>query len=251
VNVSGVHVPSRPFVPHDQQMAKFTRLEKANPGQAVLGETLREVQTRIKSLPSSFSRMMEEALAFLEEQFKNEKSGISNQIRSLLDTLQTVKNLHQVENEDADKKIKTVINPLLIMGETFKTMLDDMYTDAKETASVLKCLEESVEDQTKLCNDLLETLCIAVDTLHRRLGLKDAVVINIPKEPLFRQSEMLEKSLYCNRRVLCPSSTNVSYHATNKSLVRNFTCAVNPVQSCFDFSAIMEVDSDTDDECEE
>lgn len=251
MSVSGVHVPSRLFVPHDQQMAKFTRLEKANPGQAVLGGTLREVQTRINSLPSSFSRMMEEALAFLEEQFKNEKSGMSNQIRSLVDSLQTVKNLHEAENEGAGEKIKTVLNPCLSMAETFKTMLDELYTDAKETASVLKCLEKSIEDQTKLCDDLLATLYLAVDTLHNRLGVKEAVVINNPKKHFFRQSEMSEETFYRNRRILCPSSTDVSYHATNKSLVGNFTCAVNPVQPCIDFSAIMEVDSDTDDECEE
>jgi len=190
-------------------------------------------------------------LAFLEDQFKNEKTGVSNQIRSHVDTLQTVKNLHEVEKEDAEKKNNALINPCLSLAETFKIMLGDLYTDAKKTASAMKCFEESIEDQIKLCNDLLETLYIVADTHHRRKGLKDAVVSNNAKEPFFRLSEMSDET-YRNRKKLSPSSTGASYHATNiKSSVRNFTCAVNPVQPSIDFSAIMEVDSDTDIEYEE
>ena len=64
---------SSSYYSHDQQRAKYSRVEKTNTDKAALGDTLREVQVRLSSVPSSCSRMLEEGLVFLEEEITKKK----------------------------------------------------------------------------------------------------------------------------------------------------------------------------------
>merc|ERR1719186_1393118 len=78
----------------EHQRAKYSRKENNSNRQAGLGQTLREVQTRLSSVPSSFSRMLEEALIFLEAMITNEEDMTSESVKSLRKMLvQTVEEL--------------------------------------------------------------------------------------------------------------------------------------------------------------
>ena len=65
--------PNMTLSSHDQQRAKYFKVENTSSDKAGLGQTLREVQARLSSVPSSCSRMLEEGLVFLEAEICKEK----------------------------------------------------------------------------------------------------------------------------------------------------------------------------------
>ena len=67
--------------------------------QSAIGDILRETEARITSIPSSSSRMLEEALVFLEDNVKTEKLSTLACVKSVSDVLQTVKGVLTVRNE--------------------------------------------------------------------------------------------------------------------------------------------------------
>merc|ERR1719508_172229 len=67
----------------DHQRAKYSMKENSSDRQAGLGQTLREVQTRLSSVPSTFSRMLEEALIFLEAMITKEEDMTSESVMTL------------------------------------------------------------------------------------------------------------------------------------------------------------------------
>ena len=144
------------FYSHDQQRAKYSRVEKTSTDKAALGDTLREVQVRLSSVPSSCSRMLEEGLVFLEGEITKENEMTMASVRSMTDVIETVSHLSQGNNCGETVKImKSAVKTSIEMVESVKKVLDTVQEDQKNTARVIDIIEDRLQN---LKNDNIELL---------------------------------------------------------------------------------------------
>ena len=231
---------SVPYSFPDQQRAKYTRVENTIPSQSALGDILRETQIRINSIPSSSSRMLEEALVFLEENVKKEQSETLAGIKSVSEILQTVKSVLILSNES--NKSKSLVKPCLLIAQSLKKLLDVIVKDQEDTSKVLDYLEEGIQEHEQLHQDVLKKLSHTVDALNYARG-KEA-----DEEEMFKKKSEKISYYSSNTRSKYDFSTTAPF--TAKKVVRNF-CVRRQEKPVIDFSSVMEVDSDSEDEWEE
>ena len=233
---------SVPYSFPDQQRAKYTRVENSIPSQSTLGDILRETQIRINSIPSSSSRMLEEALVFLEENVKKEQSETLAGIKSVSEILQTVKSVLILRNEESNKS-KSLVKPCLLIAQSLKKLLDVIAKDQEDTSKVLDYLEEGIQEHEQLHQDVLKKLSHTVDALNYARG-KEA-----DEEEMFKKKSEKISYYSSNTRSKYDFSTTAPF--TAKKVVRNFSSVRRQEKPVIDFSSVMEVDSDSEDEWEE
>merc|ERR1719318_1415331 len=88
------------FSSQDQQRAKYSKVENTSSDKAGLGQTLREVQARLSSVPSSCSRMLEEGLVFLEAKISKEKEVTASSVKVLRDIIEKIFKLYEAANQE-------------------------------------------------------------------------------------------------------------------------------------------------------
>ena len=75
---------------HDQLRAKYSKVENTSSDKVGLGQTFREVQARLSSVPSSCSRMLEDCLVFLEEKISKEKEVTAASVKVVRDIIEKI-----------------------------------------------------------------------------------------------------------------------------------------------------------------
>jgi len=233
----------------DQPRSKYTRVESAIPSQSALGDILRETQARINSIPSSSSRMLEEALVFLENKVKSEKLDTLARGKSVSDILQTVKGVLTERNEESSQA-KSLVKSCLFIAESLKELLESVAEDQEDATKLLDYLEQSVQAQELLYKDVLIKLNHTADAID-----------NVREKEVMDEEIMLEKksgniSNHSSRGALMNIRSKndcLTINATPFSarrVVRNFSCVTRQVKPIIDFSSVMEMDSDSDSEDE-
>ena len=235
---------SVPYSFPDQQRAKYTRVENTIPSQSAIGDILRETQIRINSIPSSSSRMLEEALLFLEDNVKKEHSETLAGIKSVSEILQTVKSVLILSSEESNKS-KSSVKPCLHIAQSLKRLLDVIVKDQEDTTKVLDYLEKGIQAHEQLYQDVLKKLSHTVDALnYERVKEADG------EEIMFKKK--FEKISYYSSNTRSKYDFSTTAPFTAKKVGRNFSCVRRQEKPVIiDFSSVMEVDSDSEDEWEE
>eukprot|EP00092_Neocalanus_flemingeri_P022400 GFUD01024293.1.p1 GENE.GFUD01024293.1~~GFUD01024293.1.p1 ORF type:complete len:315 (+),score=111.23 GFUD01024293.1:132-1076(+) len=246
---------NRPVSSQEPQRAKYTRQENSS-DKTSLGQTLKEVQAGLNSVPSTFSRMLEEALVYLETMITKEKEMTSNKVKSVNDDLEKVieevlKGKTVVEEES--KKASASVEMSLKLMETLTNVLSAVDADQKKTVKVVQNLEEKLDKQIRINQKLLEDFqrlnysdqSIRVDNMRRMVRL-------VAKEELEALKGVQNQAgEYDGRRPARferqGANTDVTPVRSTVS-VRNSSLANKKVQDMVDFSVVMEIDEDEDED---
>jgi len=224
----------------DQLRAKYSRVESNNKN--TLGDTLRETQARVNSITSSSSRMLEEALVFLEHNVKKEKTETLAGIRLMGGNVQTLKEVLLVNNEDT----KNLVKPCLNIAQSLRKMLNVVVEDQQDTAKVLDDLEKSVQAQAVISLDLLEKLNHLADAV----GSMKEIMLEKKAEIFPSDHSQSSDEERMNTKNKHGGTVSVSSVA-ERTVGRNFTSVNRQLKSIIDPFTVMEIDSDSDDEWEE
>ena len=234
----------------DQPRSKYTRVESAIPSQSALGDILRETQARITSIPSSSSRMLEEALVFLENKVKTEKLDTLARGKSVSDIVQTVKGVLTERNEESSQA-KSLVKSCLFIAESLKEVLKGVAEDQEDATKFLDNLEQSVQAQELLFKDVLIKLnhaADAIDNVREKEVMNEEIMLEKKSENISNHSS---RGALMNTRSKNDCLTTYATSFAARRVVRNFPCVTRQVEPIIDFSSVMEVDSDSEDEWEE
>jgi len=229
----------------DQLRANYSRVESNCTNQVALGDILRDIQTRINSIASSSSRMLEEALVFLEDNVKKEKTETLAGIKFIEENVQTLKDDLLVHNEETDIKTKNLMKPCLSIAQSLKKMLYTVSEDREDATKVLDSLEKSVQAQALLSQNVLEKLTYAANALD---SMEETIFIKKAEMSIDHRKGSSGEPMSTRRKYEC---TFTAPSFDKERAVRNFSCVNRQVKPIIDFSSVMEVDSDSDDEWDE
>ena len=84
----------------DQQRAKYSKVENTSSNKAGLGQTLREVQAMLSSVPNSCSTMLEEGLVFLDEKISKEKEVTAASVKVVRDIIEKILESCEAANQE-------------------------------------------------------------------------------------------------------------------------------------------------------
>lgn len=246
----------------DQHRAKYSRLESINPSKATMGNMLKEVQARINQLPSTFSKMLEEAIVFLEEEVSKDKSKTLTNLSSVEDILNALIAVFQVQGEETQINSKNCLETTALLRMVLRAVKENQEDTAKEMDN----LKERIDIQTKQSQRLLEKLNKIVDEASS--NSEDVSMGKVDdKLPMFKVGAMEQSSVRDVKNTgkeSCPNGREANSPpgapptaartAVRKfSIMRGLSRQADPFS---DFSNIMKVDdldsdsdSDSDTEC--
>ena len=230
--------------------AKDSRQENSS-GKTGLGQTLREVQARIGSVPSSFSRMLEEALLFLETEMTKEGDMTRERVKSVRNLLDQVAE-DLIENKSVGEEIckktnSSVENNIRTVNTIAKAMLI-VEAGQEDTLRVVEMVEAKLDQQLQFSRDLLEDVH---KLKEKHLKNQTDLVREAVKEELERmRSSRAEKSETGGPRETVEHLGVAAAPVTVvRSTVRCFSMASGKeeeIQKVVDFSTVMEVDEEED-----
>jgi len=235
-------------LPYQQLRAKYSRVgsNNYNTSPLILGDTLRQTMARINSITSSSSRMLEEALVFLEDNVKKEKTETVAGIKFFAENVQTLKEGLLLHNKDTTMMSENLVKPCLNIAQSLKKTLNVVAEDQHDTTKVLDDLEKCVQAQALLSLDVLEKLNHAADA------------VDSMKEIMLKKKAENFPSVHSQRSDEEPLNTKMKYGSTlsvpsvaERAVVRKFSCVNRQVKSIIDDFTVMEIDSDSEDEWEE
>jgi len=240
-----------------QQRAKYSRVEATNNNhsKAVMGDILRDVQAKINSVSLSSSRMLEEALVFLEKEVTKENSKTLTDIRSVDEILSELTDLVQVMKEENEKNSKHCLETAKLLRMVLRAVKED----EDETVKVTDSLNGFLEVQMRKTQYLLDKLNKTIHDASSNLGeiSKEKVTEKLMLHGMAKELSHVKElrrtrgEICLRRREANPPPTTARTAVRSFSFTREVRSQVQPI---LDFSTIMEVDdldSDTDTEWEE
>ena len=245
---------SRP-VSSSYQRAKYSRQENSSNRQASLGITLREVQTRLNSVPSTFSRMLEEALVFLEAMITKEEETTSESVKTLRNILEkTVEEFSAVKTKEEEVYKKASTSVEIVKSLTKALVAVD--AGQNNTARVVEIIEKKLDKQVQFNIELMK------DVSRLKDDIPNGEMRNLAE--IVRETVRVELERIKRKSILDSSTSRVGgasanwlgravgpFGGVNSSTVRGFSLATGQgeqVQAMVDFSLVMEMDDEEEEE---
>ena len=230
---------------HDQQRGKYSKVENNSSDKAGLGQTLREVQARLSSVPSSCSRMLEEGVGFLEAEIGKEKEATAASVKVVRDIIKKILEFCEAANtEELIEKKNASLKISFEMVETLKEMLIAVDEEQKSAVKVIDIMEERLDQQMKANKELSKEIS-QLNVISMNMS---EVVKKVVKEEV---EKMQRKTGQVNNTGWGGAGGR---RAAVVRTVRGFSLARRlgkQLEAVVDFSTVMEVDDDDDDDWEE
>ena len=194
--------------------------------------------------------MLEEGLVFLEEEITKEAEMRMAGVRSMTDVIETVSHLSQGNMRGETVEImKSAVKTSLEMAESVKKVLDTVQEDQKNTSRVIDIIEDRLQN---LKNDNIELLDKLREANRGSNNLTEKVKKLVDEELRMNDRKAGQPNYKRNeapgRAAAQPTAASFSVLRTG---VRGFSLArklSSKVETLVDFSSVMEVDDDGDDD---
>eukprot|EP00092_Neocalanus_flemingeri_P022398 GFUD01024291.1.p1 GENE.GFUD01024291.1~~GFUD01024291.1.p1 ORF type:complete len:300 (+),score=117.01 GFUD01024291.1:132-1031(+) len=235
---------NRPVSSQEPQRAKYTRQENKS-DKTSLGQTLKEVQAGLSSVPSTFSRMLEEALVYLETMITKEEEMTSDKVKSVKDFLEKVVEEGKTGVEEMSKKASASVEMSLKMMETLTNVMAAVDSDQNNTMKVVQNLEEKLDKQILINKKLLEDFQRLNDSFQS-VGVEN--VRRMVKLVAMEEMEVLKRVQNEARKYDGRGPAIFEGQGAKTGSVRNFSLANKKFQDMVDFSVVLEIDEDDEDD---